>query len=103
MTALKVLLSVAGIASTLLLTAQSAFAAQTKYPLTLDNCGARVTFNKAPERAIGLGQNSAEIMLLLGLQDKMVGTAFWPSKVLPQLAEANDKVMLLTVELPTFE
>ena len=78
-------------------------AAPTSYPLTLDNCGAKVTFQKAPQRAIGLGQNSAEIMLLLGLQDRMVGTAFWPSKVLPQLAEANAKVKLLTVEFPTFE
>ena len=78
-------------------------AAPTSYPLTLDNCGAKVTFQKAPQRAIGLGQNSAEILLLLGLQDRMVGTAFWPSKVLPQLAEANAKVKLLTVEFPTFE
>jgi iron complex transport system substrate-binding protein len=78
-------------------------AAPSSYPLTLDNCGAKVIFEKAPQRAIGLGQNSAEIMLLLGLQDRMAGTAFWPSKVLPQLAEANAKVKLLTVEFPTFE
>ena len=78
-------------------------AAPTSYPLTLDNCGTKVTFQKAPQRAVGLGQNSAEIMLLLGLQERMVGTAFWPSKVLPQLAEANAKVKLLTVEFPTFE
>jgi iron complex transport system substrate-binding protein len=78
-------------------------AAPTSYPLTLDNCGAKVTFRKAPQRAIGLGQNSAEIMLLLGLQDRIAGTAFWPSKVLPQLAEANARVKLLTVEFPTFE
>lgn len=80
-----------------------AVSAPTAYPLTLENCGVQVTFEKAPERAIGLGQNSAEIMLLLGLEDKMAGTAFWPNKVLPQLAEANAKVKLLTVEFPTFE
>lgn len=78
-------------------------AAATSYPLTIDNCGAKVIIEKAPQRAIGLGQNSAEIMLLLGLEDKMVGTAFWPSKVLAELAEANAKVKLLTVEMPTFE
>lgn len=80
-----------------------AYAAATSYPLTIDNCGVKVTFEKAPERAIGLGQNSAEVMLLLGLEDRMVGTAFWPNKVLPQLAEANAKVKVLTVEFPTFE
>jgi len=83
--------------------AAAAQAASTKYPLTIDNCGAKVTFDKAPERAVGLGQNSAEIMLLLGLEEQMVGTAFWPNKVLPQLAEANAKVKVLTVEFPTFE
>lgn len=77
--------------------------AATQYPLTIQNCGIDVTFEKAPERAIGLGQNSAEILLLLGLEDKMAGTAFWPSKVLPDLAKANAKVKLLTVEFPTFE
>ncbi|OLP56997.1 ABC transporter substrate-binding protein [Rhizobium rhizosphaerae] len=77
--------------------------AATTYPLTIENCGKSVTFEKAPQRAIGLGQNSAEILLMLGLEDRMAGTAFWPSKVLPELAEANAKVKLLTVEFPTFE
>lgn len=80
-----------------------AFAAPTSYPLTIENCGVEVTFQKAPERAVALGQNSAEIMLLLGLEDSVAGTAFWPSKVLPELAEANEKVKLLTVETPSLE
>jgi len=100
---MKRLLAFAGLCAVLGLTAAPASAASTTYPLTLENCGAKVTFTKAPERAIGLGQNSAEIMLLLGLEDRMAGTAFWPSKVLPQLADANAKVKLLTVEFPTFE
>lgn len=93
----------AGLCAMISMLAEPALAASTVYPLTIENCGAKVTFSKAPERAIGLGQNSAEIMLLLGLEDRMVGTAFWPNKVLPQLAEANTKVKVLTVEFPTFE
>lgn len=81
----------------------SAQPARTRYPLTLDNCGVKVSYPRAPQRAVGLGQNSAEILLLLGLQDRMVGTAFWPSKVLPELAEANGKVKLLSTEMPTLE
>ncbi len=96
-------LTVPGLAAILGLIATPAFSAPTQYPLTLENCGAKVTVTKVPVRAIGLGQNSAEIMLLLGLEDKMAGTAFWPSKVLPELAEANAKVKLLSVEFPTFE
>ena len=33
----------------------------------------------------------------------MVGTAFWPNKVLPELEAANAKVDVLTVEFPTLE
>lgn len=103
MIASKFRLAISALFAVFGLAAAPAFAAPTQYPLTLDNCGAKVTIQKAPQRAIGLGQNSAEIMLLLGLEDKIAGTAFWPSKVLPQLAEANAKVTLLTVEFPTFE
>jgi iron complex transport system substrate-binding protein len=78
-------------------------AEQTTYPLTIENCGQRVTFTKAPERAVALGHNSAEILFLLGLEDKMAATAFWPNKVLPDLEAANAKVEVLTVEFPTLE
>ena len=77
--------------------------AQTDYPLTIENCGQSVTFEEAPQNAVALGQNSAEIMLMLGLEDRMAATAFWPNEVLPELAEANDEVELLTVEFPTLE
>ena len=49
----------------------AALAERTTYPLTIENCGKEVTFEKAPERTVALGQNSAEILLLLGLEDRM--------------------------------
>ncbi|MET3584437.1 iron complex transport system substrate-binding protein [Pseudorhizobium tarimense] len=103
MTLARTFLAASAAAALSFFAAASVSAAATKYPLTIENCGAQVTFEKAPQRAIGLGQNSAEILLMLGLQDRMVGTAFWPSKVMPQLQEANAMVKLLTVEFPTFE
>lgn len=81
----------------------AALADRTTYPLTIENCGQEVTFQKAPERAVALGQNSAEILLLLGLEDRMAATAFWPNSVLPELAAANDTVEVLTAEFPTLE
>lgn len=96
-------LSAVGLAAYLAATPMPVLAAPTNYPLTLQNCGVEVTFSKAPERAVALGQNSAEILLLLGLEDRMAGTAFWPSKVLPELEEANARVKLLSVEQPTLE
>lgn len=93
----------AGLVALIGLAAAPVSAAPTTYPLTIENCGVSVTVNAAPQRAVALGQNSAEIMLMLGLEDRMVGTAFWPNKVLPQYAEANAKVPVLTIEFPTFE
>ncbi|RFC64436.1 ABC transporter substrate-binding protein [Fulvimarina endophytica] len=81
----------------------SAQAEPTQYPLTIENCGREITFEKAPERTVALGQNTAEVLYLLGLEDHMVGTAFWPNRVLPQLKEANDKVETLSVEFPSLE
>jgi len=75
----------------------------TTYPLTIENCGYKETFTKAPERVVALGQNTVEILLLLGLEDKVKASAFWPTKVLPQLAEQNAKIKTLTVEIPTLE
>lgn len=75
----------------------------THYPLTLENCGHKITFTQPPERAVALGQNTAEIMLLLGLEGKLAATAFWPTNVLPELAEQNARVKLLTVEIPSLE
>lgn len=77
--------------------------AKADYPLSIENCGQTVTFNQAPQNAVALGQNSAEIMLLLGLEKQMAATAFWPNAVLPALTAANDTVPVLTVEFPTLE
>jgi iron complex transport system substrate-binding protein len=66
----------------------SAFA--TTYPVTIENCGYKETFTKAPERVVALGQNTVEI-LLTWPEDKVVASAFWPTKVLPSLAEKTAK------------
>ncbi len=73
----------------------------TTYPLTIENCGYQETFTRPPERVVALGQNTVEILLLLGLQKQVVASAFWPTSVLPQLAEQNAKIKTLTVEIPS--
>jgi iron complex transport system substrate-binding protein len=78
-------------------------AAPTSYPLTIENCGADIVIEKAPRRAVGLGQNSTEIMLMLGLADRMAGSAIWVSPVLPELAADNDHVHRISGRTPNFE
>lgn len=82
--------------------AASGFAA-TQYPLTINNCGQQVTFQKAPVKIVSIGQGMTEILLSLGLADKIAGTAVWVGPVLPQYAEANSKIPRLADNDPSFE
>ncbi len=72
----------------------------TTYPLTIENCGYQGDLTRPPERVVALGQNTVEILLLLGLQSRWSASAFWLTSVLPQLAEQNAKIKTLTVEIP---
>ncbi|AZZ56462.1 ABC transporter substrate-binding protein [Rathayibacter iranicus] len=75
----------------------------TSYPVTLDNCGVQTTVAAAPQRVVSLDQDSTEILLSLGLEDRMVGTASWTDPVLATLAAANEKVPRLADNAPTYE
>jgi iron complex transport system substrate-binding protein len=82
--------------------ASTGFAA-TQYPLTINNCGQQVTFSKAPEKIVSIGQGMTEVLFSLGLADKIAGTAVWVGPVLPAYAEANGKIKRLADNDPSFE
>ncbi|WP_063058682.1 ABC transporter substrate-binding protein [Nocardia sienata] len=75
----------------------------TAYPLVLDNCGKTVTVDAAPQRVVSLDQGSTEILLSLGLGDRLVGTASWTDPIRENLAEANESVPRLADNAPTYE
>ncbi|RUM25553.1 ABC transporter substrate-binding protein [Rhizobium vallis] len=77
--------------------------AATQYPLTITNCGQQVTFEKAPAKIVSIGQGMSEVLLSLGLADKITGTAVWVGPVLPQYAEANSRIKRLADNDPSFE
>ncbi|MDO9416239.1 ABC transporter substrate-binding protein [Pararhizobium sp.] len=78
-------------------------AAPTTYPLTVSNCGQPVTFDKAPAKAVSIGQGMTEILYSLGLADKIAGTAVWVGPVLPAYEEVNKRVKRLADNDPSFE
>ncbi|MFB9912766.1 ABC transporter substrate-binding protein [Rhizobium paknamense] len=80
-----------------------AFAEQTHYPLTLNNCGRSITIQHAPSRTVSIGQSSTEILYTLGLADKVVGTAVWVGPVLKGYEEVNARVPRLADNDPSFE
>lgn len=54
----------------------AAAAEASAYPLTLDNCGTEVTFDQAPERVVTVKSSTLELLVALGLADRVVGSAF---------------------------
>lgn len=73
------------------------------HPLTLDNCGHQVTVKSAPQRVVSLNQGTTEILLSLGLADRMAGTATWTDPVAKGLEKANASVPRPADNGPFFE
>ncbi|MEU9336978.1 ABC transporter substrate-binding protein [Streptomyces sp. NPDC048290] len=73
------------------------------FPLTVENCGVRTTYDAPPERVVTIHQHPAELMLALGLRDRMVGTAFPDSAVLPALRSDFEAIPELAEKEPSFE
>jgi iron complex transport system substrate-binding protein len=73
------------------------------FPLTIDNCGTEVTFDAAPQRVVTIKSTSTEMMLALGLGDRIVGTAFQDGPVPEQWAEAAAGIPSLAPKMPNEE
>jgi iron complex transport system substrate-binding protein len=73
------------------------------YPRSVPNCGRAVVIDAPPARAVSLNQGSTEILLSLGLADRMVGTATWTDPVRPDLAADNGRVPQLAADKPALE
>ncbi|MFJ2439006.1 MULTISPECIES: ABC transporter substrate-binding protein [unclassified Streptomyces] len=83
--------------------AGKAAASAAGYPLTVENCGEKIRIGAEPRRAVSLNQGTTEIMLSLGLADRMVGTATWTDPLPKALVKANAKVPRLADNYPSFE
>ncbi|MFJ9389578.1 ABC transporter substrate-binding protein [Nocardioides sp. NPDC101246] len=73
------------------------------FPVTLTNCGREITLEAPPERVVSLNQGSTEILLSLGLADRIAGSATWTDPVLDSLAAANEDVPRLAENAPSYE
>lgn len=73
------------------------------FPVRLENCGREVVVEAPPERAIAINQPATELLLTLGLADRVAGSASWSDPVLPGLADENAKVPVISRDFPSFE
>ncbi|MEV7612068.1 ABC transporter substrate-binding protein [Streptomyces sp. NPDC089799] len=73
------------------------------FPYTVTNCGVETTYKAPPRRAVTMNQHATELMLALGLQDRMAGTAYLDDSVLPRYRTAYDGIKVLAKEYPSKE
>lgn len=78
-------------------------AAASGYPLTIDNCGTEVTFEQAPERVVTIKSSTLELLLALGLEDRIVGAAFTDGPVPEEYADAAEGIETLSDRVPSQE
>ncbi len=81
-----------------------AFADEAGFPYTDENCGYSTTYEAPPARAVTLSNNATEMMLALGLEDRMAGTSYMANlKISPQYEAAYNTVPVLSPLVATTE
>lgn len=78
-------------------------AAGDTYPVEATSCGYTSTVTAPPERAVTMNQGATEVMLALGLEDRMAGTAYLDDAVPQKWKAAYDAVEVLSEEYPDNE
>ena len=71
--------------------------------VTVDNCGTEVTFDAAPSRVVTIKSTSTEMLLALGLGDRIVGTAFQDGPLPANLAEKAGALVSVADQVPSEE
>ncbi|NUR87727.1 MAG: hypothetical protein HOY71_26890, partial [Nonomuraea sp.] len=73
--------------------AATAAASQAGFPVTVENCGRELTFDKPPSKVVTGYHPSLETLLALGLGDRIAGrTFFGESAFLPGQKEQYDRI-----------
>lgn len=70
---------------------------------TIDSCGGSFTYDNPPTRAATLNQQATEIMLALGLEGHMAGTAYMDDAIPAQWLDAYNTVPVLSEKYPARE
>ncbi|MVO84286.1 ABC transporter substrate-binding protein [Streptomyces sp. p1417] len=70
---------------------------------TVTSCGRKLSFDGPPERTVALDQSSTEVLLELGLEDRLAGTSNLKTKIAPEYRTAYDKVDVLSPKILTSE
>lgn len=73
------------------------------YPLTIENCGTALTLPAPPQRVIAIKSTAIEMLLALGLEDTIVGTAFADGPPSDLWADRAVNIPIISERLPGLE
>jgi len=62
-----------------------------------------VRYDQIPKKAVSMNAHTTELMLALGLEDYLIGTAYNNAKILPEYEETFNKIPVLAEKYPSFE
>jgi iron complex transport system substrate-binding protein len=82
---------------------RAAITAHAQSPVVVENCGVQTQIVRPPQRVVTLNQAATEVMLILGLQSRLVGTAYLDDRILPEVADAYRQVPVLAAKYPSRE
>jgi iron complex transport system substrate-binding protein len=71
--------------------------------VTVDNCGTEVTFDAAPERVVTIKSSTTEMLLALGVGDRIVATAYPDGPVPDEWASEAPELPVLAERVPSQE
>ena len=71
--------------------------------VTVDNCGTEVTFDAAPERVVTIKSSTTEMLLALGVGDRVVATAYPDGPVPEEWAADAPELPVLAERVPSQE
>lgn len=70
---------------------------------TLSGTSSEMQVKEAPKHAVSMSQATTEMLLALGVESQMAGTAFKEEDIYPPLQTAYDKVPVLAEKWPSYE
>jgi len=72
-------------------------------PVTIDNCGTEITVDTPPQRIVTIKSTTLELLLALGLEDRIIGSAYGDGPVPAAYAAAADGIPVISPKLPSQE
>ena len=72
-------------------------------PVTVTNCDRTQTFEASPQRIVTMNDHVTEVLLEMGVGDRIVGMGYADAEPLPELADEWNEITGLAEEYPTSE